>query len=436
MSARTRLSQFGRQEDGAITVLALYLFLTVLLIGGLSIDYNKLNAERAKLQATADSVAHAALVDRRFADGPSEAKDTALVIAATMLPAGYYGNALQETDIQFGIWDEDTLTFAADNDSKDAVQVDASQLASRDNSISNYLLHMVGVDAFDAVETAVFATFLDPCFVNGFAANGVVDVQSNNSYFDQFCIHSNSYVKLNLNNYFGPEVKVSMPDLAKLELPESGMENNEGLADALYEGSRPLPVIDQLEEIIADLALVQGDYLPDYITATAPNVVTGVKKITMADLQKNAVNIVSCTGSKMTLDNDIYSEVVIVTDCEISFGGTAAVEDAIVATTHTGSMSLNSSASFRIGKDDNCAKGGGASLLTLGSFSSSADMQVYGSQIIAKQNIDFAANATGVEGASLIAGGDIDSTSNMSMGFCPGEPDDGSIIVKSVRMVL
>jgi hypothetical protein len=37
---------------------------------------------------------------------------------------------------------------------------------------------------------------------------------------------------------------------------------------------------------------------------------------------------------------------------------------------------------------------------------------------IAKGDVSFAANANGIEGASIIAGGQISGTSNMTMGFC------------------
>jgi hypothetical protein len=43
---------------------------------------------------------------------------------------------------------------------------------------------------------------------------------------------------------------------------------------------------------------------------------------------------------------------------------------------------------------------------------------MFGGQILAKQNITFTANANGIQGAAMVAGGTISGTSNMSMGFC------------------
>ena len=75
---------------------------------------------------------------------------------------------------------------------------------------------------------------------------------------------------------------------------------------------------------------------------------------------------------------------------------------------------------FRIGRNDGCAPGGGAQLLTMGGVEFAAAMEIYGGQVIAKGDITFTANAYGVQGASLISGGTLSGTSNMAMGFCGG----------------
>ncbi|MBC7157124.1 MAG: hypothetical protein H5U20_06375 [Rhodobacteraceae bacterium] len=79
---------------------------------------------------------------------------------------------------------------------------------------------------------------------------------------------------------------------------------------------------------------------------------------------------------------------------------------------------MTSAAGLRIGRDDNCATGGGTQLLTLGSMSFPSDLQVYGSQLVARDDIEFSANADGIQGAAFVAGGTISGTSNMEMGFC------------------
>jgi len=92
--------------------------------------------------------------------------------------------------------------------------------------------------------------------------------------------------------------------------------------------------------------------------------------------------------------------------------------DAVVATTNTSAQSVTSAASLQVGRNDNCAVGGGAQIITLGSMSFPSDLKIYGGQLLAAGNISFSANANGIQGAALVAGGSISGTSNMEMGFC------------------
>ena len=59
--------------------------------------------------------------------------------------------------------------------------------------------------------------------------------------------------------------------------------------------------------------------------------------------------------------------------------------------------------------------GGGAQIITWGGFDVAAGLEMYGSQIIAAGPIAFAANADGIQGASMVSGETIDGTSNMSL---------------------
>jgi hypothetical protein len=110
--------------------------------------------------------------------------------------------------------------------------------------------------------------------------------------------------------------------------------------------------------------------------------------------------------------------VVIVTDCDVKFGAGVVIQDAVIATRSTDKHSMTASSGLQVGRNDNCASGGDAQLLTLGSMDFPSDLKIYGSQLIALGDISFAANADGIQGAALVAGGQISGTSNMSMGFC------------------
>ena len=416
-------TDFRSDEEGGMTIFGLYIFATMAIISGIAIDVSNLIAARSQLQIVADAAAHAALYNRDTMDA-DEAKNAALTIVADMMPAAKFGDVLTANDIVFGHWDYASSEFEVDPDGTESVMVRASRLAENDNSVAALLTQFIGRSEWNVAVNAVYTTYSPTCFREGFVAEGVVDIQSNNGFSNGFCIHSNSYVSMNNNNFFEPGTIVSMPDSSLIDLPNSGWEKNEGLAAALREGAYRLRIVNKLPQIIDNLRNNMVDVRPDYITYTGINYVNN-KTITLADLRPNAVNVVSCgNAGKLSIKGAAISEVVIVTTCEVSLANNLVVHDAIIATTNTSAKSINSPSGLVVGQDDGCADGGGAQLLTLGGMNFAADLHVFGSQLIAVGDIEFAANANGVEGASMIAGGTLSGTSNMTMGFCGSGMED------------
>jgi hypothetical protein len=92
----------------------------------------------------------------------------------------------------------------------------------------------------------------------------------------------------------------------------------------------------------------------------------------------------------------------------------------MIISTNTSTTAIEGASGVVLGDDDNCAAGGGVQIITMGGVHFPAQLHIYGSQIIAMGDIDFEANANGIQGVSMVAGGEIDSTSNMDMGFCNG----------------
>ena len=91
-----------------------------------------------------------------------------------------------------------------------------------------------------------------------------------------------------------------------------------------------------------------------------------------------------------------------------------------MTTTNDSAKSVSAASGLTLGLDDSCADGGGAQIVTMGSIDLASNMSAYGTQIIAMGDVVFAAQANGVEGISIVAGGEIDSTSGIAMGFCNG----------------
>ena len=415
---------FNRDEAGSATVAGMMFTVIFATIGAIALDVTNLYAARTHLQVAADQAAHAALYNRSYMDR-DDAKSHALEIVTATLPSDRYGDALTVDNIEFGIFDRTTGRFLVDEDSTRAVRVRTSFLEENANAVSTYLFKLIGHDSFDIATQAIYTTYRPACLREGFVAEGFVDIQSNNGFTSGFCIHSNSYVSLNSNNYFEPGTVVSMPDLQNLDLPKSGFETNDGLLAALRQSQMNIRVLDRIDGIIARFerpsAVVAGrdiPEVPDYITDRTP-VRINARTVSSETLVPGHIYHLSCSGKRVTIDAaTTLREVVILAPCEIKFANGSNVEDAIIISTDTSDSSINSPSGLQLGRNDNCAPGGGVQMITKGGMNFASDLSMYGSQLIAEGDIEFAANANGIQGASIISAATINGTSNMDMGFC------------------
>jgi len=415
--------RFAKDADGSTTVMSLFSFITLAGVSALAIDVTHVYNKRVELQVAADMAAHAALYNRERMSA-EDAKAEALALVQHSLPPEHAGHLLSADTIGFGRWEDGE--FIHDAASNSAVMVQTARTSELGNPVFSFLAQWIGQDSWDVRTNSTYVTYRPMCFREGFVAEDVVDIQSNNAYFNGFCLHSNTYVSLNSNNTFEPGTVVSMPDTADLDLPNSGFESNEGLEEALRSGAYRLRILNDIDEIFDGLREFGKDYTPDYITSSTVLSIYD-RRPTTDDFAEGHITIHSCPGSKATIgagSSNILINVVIVSDCEIKFANGIQLEDVIIATTNTSATSFNSSSGLVVGRDDNCADGGGAQLLTYGGMNFASDLHMYGGQLIALKDIEFAANADGIEGASMVSGGMIDGTSNMNMGFCGAGMDD------------
>lgn len=432
---RTLCARFRQRQDGSMTVYGLYLFMLILMVAGVAIDTSSVNLAKAKLQATADATAHAALYNRER-NGPLVAKSRALQVAESWMPRDSFGNVVDASDIEFGTWDHASATFTANPWSKSAVRVTTHMDAEHNNGLRALLLRVTGSDnLFDVRAQAIFTTFIPNCLREGFVAEGVVDMQSNNGFAAGFCVHSNDHVSLNNNNTFAPGTVVSMPNLADIDLGRNGFEKNEGLEAALRSGAYRLRTLNNAETIMDRLDAGDPDYLPDYIRSTLP-INLWSHSLTEADFTPGRIHRIACRGNPITISTSTpLTDVVILTDCPIRFGQGSTLENAIVATTNDSDRSITGPSGLNIGRDDECDPDGGATLITNGGMNFAADLGLFGGRLISGGDISFAARADGIEGASIIAGGKVDGTSNSYMGFC-GQGMEAKYEAQYFRMAL
>jgi hypothetical protein len=460
---------FATSEEGGMTAGGLIFTMIFLAVGGLAVDVSNAISQRTQLQLTADAAAHTALYVRNYTltATPDDAKAAALALGQENMPPSVFGQVLTTSDIEFGIWDPSTRTFTPDENSRTAVRVWTHRDAAGENEVSTYLLKFAGFDAFDVRTASVFETYVPPCLREGFVAEDMVDIQSNNSYFDGFCIHSNDVVSLNSNNYFEAGTIVSMPDSSRLDMPASGAERNVGLTQALRYGAMQIRLINALREVPSSpygtgrqamwnfIQLATRDGQLAYLTGT-PRQITIVngrpRPAGTSDdsveagrdlldrngnlaLRANAVNYVFCSSTSTQLQvRQALTDVLVITNCQISFGSGGALENGLIATLHTGASSISGSSDTRIGRVDDCAMGGGAQLVSLGGMNFASGVAIHGGQLIALREIEFAANGDGLRGTSIISGDTVSGTSNMEMGLC-GTGMEGNLSLDYFRMV-
>lgn len=460
---------FLRGDDGTMTAGGLIFTTIFLAVGGLAVDVSNAINQRTQLQAAADTTAQAALYTRNYTltATADEAKTAALALGNYNMPREVYGNVLSASDIEFGVWDRATRSFTADPNSRTAVRVLTHRDEAGGNEVATYLLKFAGFDSWDVRTDSVFETYVPDCLKEGFVAENLVDIQSNNAYLNGFCIHSNDVVSLNSNNYFESGTVVSMPDSTRLDMPASGYRTNTGLTEALRYGAIQIRLINALREVPAApygtgiaamwnyIQLATRDGQLAYITGTPrqltivngrptpsgamDNAVQAGRDLLDRNgalaLRANAVNYAYCSSPSMQLQiRQLLTNVVVITNCQVSFGSGGALENALIATLHTGASSISGSSDSRIGRVDNCGVGGGAQLVSLGGMNFASGISIHGGQLIALKEISFAANGDGLRGTSIISGDTVSGTSNMRMGLC-GSGMEGNLSLDYFRMV-
>jgi hypothetical protein len=426
---------FARDESGAATVWMAFWAAAFLMLGGVAVDSASAWRARAALQAVADATAHAAAV-RLQRDGEEAAVQEALTYAGELLPVDAYGEVLNRDDVQIGAWDADSGQLVA-SAAPDAVRVTLRRSDANGNPEPTYLLRLAGHFGWDIAASATARSADggggsgDPCWRQGLIARGIVNISSNNT-FRNLCVHAEEYVDVQNQNEWLEDMTVSMPDLTQLRLPSSDMdEKNPGLAAALLEASNDPWVVDYVDEMIYA------------IRDANPAVWIDNALFDPADAQPGVVYWVYCVGDGgvMTVDKDtVLRDVAILTNCAIKFkksvvlintlmgttgdriepgaDGVEAVDSTTTVVVDDSTTTIYGANELHVGLDDDCAPGGGSRLLIDGDFHNPAKLRVYGSQIIATGDVEIAAGGDAVDGISVLAGGDIEITSNSTFGFC------------------
>lgn len=445
------LKRHRQAEDGGITVLALFIFITVCALLGIALDVANAYRLRTRLQLASDAGGHAALYERadKLASA-TMAKQAGVNVAASNLGENALNSVVRVEDVVFGDWNPATRTFTPRADSKAAVRVTATRSDSRRNPVSTMLLNFVGLDYWNISTHTVLETYKPGCLHEGFISEGILDIQGNNTFGPLFCLHSNTWVSINSNNIFKPTSIVSMPNLDQLDIPDSGFESNDGLREALREGTYNIRILSRIMPILNGITS-NTRYVPPYIQNTSIQRIDG-GNLSVTNFTAGGIYNLSCQRvngqskqqlSKVSISVDnspskpdsILDQVVVIANCPVEFGAGVELHDVVFINTSTDSQSFSAPSGLQVGKNDSCASGGGAQLLTLGGMDFPANLALFGGQLIAVGDVSFAARADGIMGASIISGGEINGTSNANMGHCPHTGMEGNFELDYFRIV-
>lgn len=430
------VDRFRNDDTGSVTAFGLFLLATVLCVGGLAIDYANALRVRTQLQLVGDSVAHAAIVVRETNDAAT-AKQRALEIAETMMPAARFGDIITAADIIFGTYDPQTRSFQADPGSDDAVLVNTARLAERSNPVATYFFQFAGIDSWNIRRQSVFETYVPTCLREGFVAEQQIDVTTGNHYTAGFCIHSNTRVELNNGNTFENGVIVSMPDRRDVVLPSGGLASNDGLQAALRDGFYDLRILERIGNISAGAVDPSSPYFRPYLTNLQPIEIDPKTKFDDSVWVQGRIHRLTCASQSKSASIHAGTSLrggVLITNCQLRLGENVSLEDATIISTNSTASAVSSASGIRLGRNDNCATGGGAQIVTLGDVDFPQYLQMYGGQIIAGGNVSFTSDVTGMQGSSIIAGGSIRGTSDSIVGFCGGDGMENNFEALYFRM--
>lgn len=424
------------REDGAGTAMSLILLVACLVLAAFAIDLQRVNSLDVQLQNVADNAANAAIL-ARSTKTEAEAKTAAVTIAQANLPVAKTGTVLAANDVEFGHWNAVSRSFSPVAGSTEAVRVTLRRTAANGNPIKMFLLQLAGISQMSMTRRAVVVGYDPDCLREGFVAQGMVDIQSNNTFKAGFCIHSNSVVKVSSGNFFEPGVKVSMPDASLVQMPNSGFASSPGLQAALSSNRYDIRILNRIQTIIDGLRAGSNNFVPSYITNKAVISVTDTWFKNNAPVAGRIYEVTCAGGGKNAITvTGVVQKVVILTNCTVTFGSNSQMINSVIATTNTDVKSITGAASVTLGNVDSCAAGGGAQLMTLGGMSFSSGLSVYGVQLLAAKDIGFSASGLGVQGVSLVSGGTISGTSGMTMTYCNGAGMEQNFRMSYARLVM
>jgi Flp pilus assembly protein TadG len=478
MRANTPLTprHFARQEDGAMSILALFSLAICCMVLGLAIDVTNVHRQKEFITVAADAAAQAgiiALVDKKT---PTEIQSIALAAAETNAPAALVGKTtLGASDVRLVRFDPKTRTLIAGE--PNAVAVTLHRDSSVGNPIATGLLRFAGVKSFElSVESVAYYGQPGNCTSSdGIYAKGEVTLTSGNRIGGSYCVHSQTNVRMPQTNYFDEGAGLSMPDLATCG-SKCYDSANPGVENAKFEMNLNLtPVADHISLVrsamLAPTSELKSSFFADKTLATNLTPLVDAKIMNLAATKKlvkgSVVDLTAAqynelmfqtkgnlpTGLVYNVDckdrgngpatwieiggsldrkdptltsstKETVRQVVLVTDCGFDVGANARIDATLAISTRVSTSSVLKAASGAVVGDPlrNCDVSRKVYVMTMSGISVSADFTASNVALVVNGDINVAASSSSStvehKGTSFHAEGSIQIPANHSFNGC------------------
>lgn len=400
-----RLNRFAQEEDGAVGILVALILPVMFGIVAL-VEASRVYGVENRLQITADAAAMAGV--RLIPGGIALVEEEAADFAHRNMPVeGQYGDVLES--VEMGHWNG--AVFVSAGTPSNAVRV--TTLAEMPLFFAD-VLNSLGVGVPTSFVPSAKATALlrlNKCYLNGFVAGGIVQMNSSNSFKSGYCVYGRGGVTMNNSNTFEPGTGVGMLNLANLS--EGG--NNPGLQEALLQKDLSAPAAGEANHLIDELIAGTGP-IPAYITSVQ----------TVSAMPSTLVpgTMYIYTGTSTVELSGSVANIAIVSNYTITIRSNSILRNVVLASR----QSVNIRANVKIGDADFCTTGAGASLLISGGAVSDKDVAVgsnsnidlHGVQVVSDGSIEMNSNLR-ITAASMQATADIKFNSQFDVAGCPDE---------------
>lgn len=486
-------THFSKSEFGGATGWSLFIFAAIAVTAGVAIDGT--NGMRAKehLQSTADIAAHAGAIELASDATDAEISTAAETTAQVNMPVDIFGDVVGDAfvNVQVGHYDGSTFTRGASD--RNAVKVDLAMTEAKGNPVETFLLGFIGMDSWD-INASSLITFDDTrlCDGNdGIYAHGEVKITSTASIGADFCVFSDVGVELSNHNVFALGAHVAMPDLD--DCKQCTDEHNPGVEDAKLETNLQLMDVgshvdsvmssmlgtssytDPINDFIASTSL-DTDLTPladlDYQTALMREgdvvSISASNFAAMPSVPKGLVYAVYCSsplvstgahtpvvngepgqkgggGNLKTLSFETpagtsISGVAVMTDCTLSFGDTAYIQNSIIATSSTSTQSISASAKAVLGSSAmSCPSTKKVVIMSQGDMRIPAGLETNNVDFIIAGNVNLASGTSTQatkQGTSFYVGGEAQIAAQGNWIACGDTEDSLNPDINVIRYVV